>query len=865
MTTFVYSLRAEYGTAHFGGDARRPRLSWKVDADPGWQARQYQVQIKRPGASEEVSPVIESTDQLFVPWPFDDLGSRQRAEIRVRVWGAQEPTEWSDPLEIEMGLLERSDWCASLIRAPRHADGLPCFRHEFNVGPRLKSARAYVTAQGVFDLRLNGQPALPDVMPPGWTSYSSRQPYRTVDIGRFLSEGPNAVGAVLGDGWYRGRLSWGAGVTNVYGEELGLIAQIELAYADGRREVIVTDASWKCGTGGLVASSLYDGEIYDARRESNGWDRPGFDDSNWNAVSVEDLPDARLVAHWRAPVVVKDERVPAEEFSSPSGKRLVDFGQIVTGRLRLEVAAARGTTIRLRHAEVLENGELGVRPLRTAKATDEYICSGEGTEIWEPRFTLHGFRYAEIESDADVKVVARICYTDFATTGRFACSNPLVTKLHENVSWSLRGNFTHVPTDCAQRDERLGWAGDALMIAPAASFMFDADAFYTYWLEDIALDQREDGTVPMVIPEVPLWAFPGSYPVTGWGDAAALLPAVLYQRFGDRGVLERQWQSAARWAEAEALEVLEPGSHVDGFQFGDWLDPTAPPEHPEDGRTDQRIVMAINAIRSCDAVARAAEVIGRSDDAEHFKEKSTELRKTFRKRYVTDAGLVVSDSQSGLAMALAYDVLPPALRPAAVERLVHVINRDRKALRVGMLGAQVLLDVLTDAGHADLAYALLLREEVPSWLYAVKMGATTIWERWDSMLPDGSINPGDMTSFSHYAFGAVADWIQRRIGGIAPAAPGYRVIRFSPMPGGGIDWAEASLDSPYGKVSSQWRIADGTLDLTVDVPSGTTGIVSSPDDSVEETVGPGIHRFSWAVHSGNSAINQPGPAASSGH
>ena len=858
MIATVHSLRAEYGTAHFGGDVSRPRLSWKIEADSSWRSRQYQVQLMHPGEPAKTSPAIESADQLFVPWPFDDLASRERVAVRVRAWGAETPTEWSDPLALEMGLLERSDWHASLIRAPQLSDGVPYLRREFNVGPGLKLARAYVTGQGVFDLHLNGQSVLPDVMPPGWTSYSSRLAYRTVDIGGFLTEGPNAVGAVLGDGWYRGRLAWGAGVTNVYGTELGLIAQVELLYEDGRREVIATDASWRCGTGGLVASSLYDGETYDARFEPGGWDKPGFDDAAWNAVLVEDLPAAELVAHWRAPVVVMDERAPVEIFSSPSGKRLVDFGQIVTGRLRLETTAARGTRIRLRHAEVLENGELGVRPLRTAKATDEYVCSGEGKEVWEPRFTMHGFRYAEIDSDADVKVVARICYTDFPSTGSFACSNPLITKLHENVLWSLRGNFTHVPTDCAQRDERLGWAGDALMIAPAASFMFDADAFYTYWLEDLALDQRQDGTVPMVIPSVPLAHFPGSYPVTGWGDAAALMPQVLYERYADRAVLERQWESAARWAEAEALEVFEPGSYVNGFQFGDWLDPLAPPEHPEDGRTDPRIVMALYAIRSCDAVAHAAVVLGRPDEVRRFKEKGAELREVFRKRYVTDAGLVVSDSQSGLAMALAYDALPAELRPAAIERLVHVIGRDRKALRVGMLGASVLLDVLTDSGHADLAYTLLLREQVPSWLYAVKMGATTIWERWDSMLPDGSINPGDMTSFSHYAFGAVADWIQRRIGGIAPAAPGYQVIRFAPVPGGNIDWAEAQFESRYGKVSSRWQVTDGVLDLTVSVPGGATGIVSSPDGEFRQTVGPGTHHFSWAIQPG-SRRNQTAP------
>jgi alpha-L-rhamnosidase len=837
----VRALRAEYGTADLGGEISRPRLSWKIDGDPAWVATAYEIESMSAEGRRQSTGPIEGDVQLYVPWPFPALRSRERVDVRVRLWSGDVSTVWSEPLRIEAGLLHRADWQASLIRGPRGRN--PYLRREFTVRPGLASARVYVSAQGVFELRVNGTDPLPDVMAPGWTSYGKRLPYRTVDVTALLREGRNAIGAILGDGWFRGRLAWGKGRTEVYGSELGLVAQLEMRYLDGSVEVVTTDDGWRSGTGGLVASSLYDGETFDARDEPTGWDEPGFDDSSWSAATVEALPSARLSAHWRPPVVVVAERHPERSWTSESGTTLHDFGQIVTGRLRVEVRAPAGTRIRLRHAEVLEDGALGVRPLRTAKATDVYVCAGGDVEVWEPRFTLHGFRYAEVEGEGVVGVVARVCRADIPETGHFACSNPLVTKLHENLAWSLRGNFTHIPTDCAQRDERLGWTGDAQIIAPSAAFLFDAAAFYGYWLEDLALDQRPSGTVPMVVPSVPLDPFPGDYPVTGWGDAAAVIPLVLHERYADAAVLQRQRQSAVRWAQAETRAVLEPGSFRPGFQFGDWLDPTAPPEHPEDGRTAADIVMALYAIRSCDAAASIVDRLGDGAEAERLRGLGGRLREVFRQRYVSDSGFVVSDSQTAYALALAFDALPSGVRASAFQRLTHVIRRDRSALTTGFLGAAVILDVLVDGGDPHLAYSLLLREDVPSWLYPVRMGATTIWERWDSLLPDGTINPGDMTSFSHFALGAVADWLQRRVGGIAAAEPGYRRVLFAPVPGGNLTWAEARLESPYGEVASRWELDGDDFTLVVRVPLGAGGIVRLPDGSADRAIGPGTHHF----------------------
>jgi alpha-L-rhamnosidase len=547
---------------------------------------------------------------------------------------------------------------------------------------------------------------------------------------------------------------------------------------------------------------------------------------------------------------------PVSIARSPSGATIIDFGQNLVGRLRITVRGERGRAITLRHAEVLEHGELCVRPLRSAAATDRYVLRGGGVETWEPRFTFHGFRYAEltgwpgeVEPDA---IRAVVCHSDLARTGWFECSDPLVNQLHDNVVWSMRGNFLDVPTDCPQRDERLGWTGDIAVFAPTAAFLYDCVGFLTSWLADLAAEQRErGGRVPSVVPDVLPSPPPGSRhdweaPTAAWGDAAVHVPWVLYQRFGDRKVLQEQYESMRSWV--DLVDSLAGPGHVwrDGFQWGDWLDPTAPPGQPALGRTDPALVATAYFARSAELLADAAEVLGHASDAARYRALAAEVRGAFIEEYGRRDGTLASDSPTAYALALMFALLPDEeQRVAAGTRLAQLVEADGYRIGTGFVGTPLVCDALCSVGKVDAAYTLLMQRECPSWLYPVSMGATTVWERWDSLLPGGAVNPDQMTSFNHYAFGAVADWLHRTVAGLAPAEPGYRALEIRPRPGGGLSYARARQRTPYGEAVSAWRIEGGRFLLDVTVPLGTTARVSLPGSEDEVTVGAGQH--SWSV------------------
>jgi alpha-L-rhamnosidase len=503
-----------------------------------------------------------------------------------------------------------------------------------------------------------------------------------------------------------------------------------------------------------------------------------------------------------------------------------------------------GTEFTLRHAEVLENGELGLRPLRHAAATDRYVAAS-GARTWSPRFTFHGFRYAQIDGlpeDYDLRsVTAVVVHSDLTRTGWLETSDPMLNKLHQNVLWGMRGNFLSIPTDCPQRDERLGWTGDIQVFSPTASYLYDVSGFLGSWLEDLALQQTDSG-VPMVVPS-PLPEQPTA--AAAWGDAATLVPDTLHRRYGDRRVLERQYKSMRRWV--ETLRRLAGDDHLwtGTFQFGDWLDPAAPPHNPAAAKTDTDIVATAHYAYSTRRLAAAAELLGRAEDAAGYGALAEEIRAAFVREYVTDAGRMVSDAHTAYSLAIAFDLVEGAQRKQAGERLAQLVRGYGYRVRTGFVGTPLVADALTSTGHLDTAYRLLLERGNPSWLYPITMGATTIWERWDSMLPDGSINPGEMTSFNHYALGAVADWMQRTIGGIAPREPGYRVVEIRPQPGRGLTSASAALETGYGRVETAWRIADGRFALSVTVPIGVDAVVVLPGSVEEIEVACGNHE--WTV------------------
>ena len=752
-------------------------------------------------------------------------------------------------------------WSASMI-TPELEHSAPLLRTEFRLdeghGP-VHSARWLVSALGVFEAYLDGAPVSDDVLSPGWSSYEWRIRYREYDVTARVgaATGPVVLGLALGNGWYRGHLTWKQ-VNRMYGQDLGAIAELEIGFADGHRQLVITDESWTAGPSAVLANDLYAGETIDGRLVSTDWLRPGFGDPTWTGVRTLAFDPAKLVPYLGPPVVRHEELAPVTVSVSPGGRVLVDFGQNLVGWVRLQVRGEPGTVLSLRHAEVLEHGELGVRPLRTARATDRFILSG-AADVFEPTLTFHGFRYVEVDGwpggpaalQQDPNAIrAVVVSSDLRRTGEFACSDPDLNQLHRNVVWGQRGNFLDVPTDCPQRDERLGWTGDIAVFAPTAAFLFDVKGFLRDWLADLDAEQAAaDGLVPFVVPDALKYIeqhreFGEPDTTAIWSDAAVWVPWALWQAYGDPDVLADAYPAmAAHLRRVETL--LSPDGVWDaGFQFGDWLDPDAPPDKPGRAKADKGVVATACLYRSSTLVAECARLLGREDDAQHFAALADRTRVAFQRRSVDPDGVVVSDCPTVYALAIVFDLLDEPQRSFAGDRLAQQSAANGYRISTGFAGTPYVCDALTETGHLPEAYRLLLARECPSWLYPVTMGATTIWERWDSMQPDGSINRGQMTSFNHYALGAVADWMHRVIGGLSAAAPGYAQVRIAPQPGGGLTWATTALETPHGRVGVHWEITDGELRIEVDLPEGVPAEVVLPGRTEPVTVTGGHHSIS---------------------
>lgn len=830
--------RMEHLDEFLGLGVPTPRISWRTRAPAGWTQHGWQMSLTRPAGTFVASGV--GSDQVLVAWPFEPLASREAIGMRVRVCGEDGRwSEWSDSAEAEAGLLHAADWQARPVgpgwpEVPDTERRPALVRRAFEVTGQVRHARLYVTAHGLYEAEVNGGRVGDHELSPGWTKYDQRLPYWTFDVTGHLVAGPNVIGAWLGDGWYRGRLGFNGGHRDLYGTDQALIAQLEIVYADGSTQTMATDETWEAAPSPIQLSGLYDGEKYDARAELIGWSSAGASAEGWAPVAVGTRDRTTLVAPTLPPVRCTEELAPVVVTRVDETTHLVDFGQNLVGRLRVRVRGAAGQAVELRHAEVLENGELGVRPLRLAAAHDVIVLDGGPERTWEPKFTFHGFRYATITGMSEIRegdVVARVLHNDMRRTGWFETSSRDLNRLHENVRWGMRGNFLSIPTDCPQRDERLGWTGDIQVFAPTASFLYDSAGFLENWLVDVALEQLPDGTIPWFVPVVPggrSWTPMETGAV--WGDVSVLTPWTLYERYGDRGVLASQYESGRKWVDRMIRQAGPARLWRDGHQLGDWLDPAAPPDHPSDARTDKYLVASAYFALSTRRLADTARVLQQNAEADYYSRIAEEARDAFRSEYVTADGHLTSDAQTAYALAIRFGLLSSSEQEAAGRRLAELVVEAGNRIATGFAGTPVITDALSATGHLATAYDLLLEEECPSWLYTVRMGGTTIWERWDSMLPDGSINPGEMTSFNHYALGSVADWMHRVIGGLSSAAPGYRTIVWSPQPGGGLEFARVAFDSPYGRIEGEWcRETDGVR-YRLSVPTGIVGTIRLPGD-----------------------------------
>jgi alpha-L-rhamnosidase len=846
----VVELRTEYLSDPVGIDTRAPRLSWEIRGSrrgvtqSGYRIRvAATVEALRGGRTLWDSGRVTSGDSTFVPYGGAALASGRRYHWQVRVWDdTGQASPWSAPAYWEMGLLQASDWRARWIEPdvpgdPSKAAPSPLLRREFDLDAPIARARAYVTAHGLYEMSLNGKPVGDQLFAPGWTSYARRLQYQTYDVTALLRQGRNAVGAVLGDGWYRGELAW-EGRRDLYGDRVGLLAQIVVTYVDGRQEVVTTDGKWKSSTGPILMSSIYDGETYDARLEKAGWSEAGFDDGAWSGVNVASYPMDNLIAPVGPPVRRIQVLRPVQILQTPAGDTVVDMGQNMVGWVRLTVQGPAGTTVTLRHAEVLDKeGNLYTANLRTAKETVRYTLKGGGPETYEPHFTFQGFRYVAVEGypgaltpDSLTGVVIHSAMTPSST---FETSDPLVNQLQHNIRWGQKGNFLDIPTDCPQRNERLGWTGDAEVFCRTAAFNMDVSGFFAKWLEDLAADQYPSGSVPHVVPDA-LRSFAGrpAGGSAGWGDSAVIVPWTMYLTYGDKSFLERQYPSMVRWVAYEN-ERAGPDHVWDGdFHFADWLAFTstgmAASAYPGATTSMDYVATAFFA-HSTDLLSRAARVLGTDEDARKYEDLLARIKEAFRHEYVTETGRVGENTQTAYALALQFDLLPEDLRASAADRLARDVQAH-KHLTTGFLGTPQLCHALSRNGHLDEAYMLLNRKEYPSWLYPVTQGATTIWERWDGQRPDGSFQTPEMNSFNHYAYGAVGDWMYRVMAGIEidERAPGYKHVLVQPQPGGGFTHVKASHHTPYGEVSSEWTIDGGAFTLAVEVPANSSATVRLP-------------------------------------
>ncbi len=643
-------------------------------------------------------------------------------------------------------------WVAAMISPAAELDAAPLLRADVVLDEghgAVRLAVLHASSLGVFEAFLDGRPVGDDVLSPGWSAYEWRLRYRSYDVTHLLRP-TTSLCVALGNGWWRGQLGF-TGAREVYGDRLGLLVQLEIDFEDGHRQVVVTDAGWTACASDVLEDDLYDGQTVDARRRDPAWFRPG---PVAGSVPVETLEfdTARLMPYLGPPVRRQETVRPVEVLTSPSGRTLVDFGQNLVGWLRFTVRGPERSEIVVRHAEVLEDGELGVRPLRLARATDRFVLSGED-DLFEPTMTFHGFRFAEVSgwpgklTPASMEAV--VVHSDLRRTGHFACSEPLLDQLHHNVVWSARGNMLDLPTDCPQRNERLGWTGDLAVFAPTAAFLFDVEGFLSDWLVDLDLEQRQrDGMVPFVVPDClkylppPDVDLPEPDTTAIWSDAAVWVPWALYEAYGDQAVLERQYASMTSHVRRVAGMLSPEGLWEGGFQFGDWLDPDADPDEPWHAKADSAVVATACAFRSADLMARTATLLGRADDAAEFGGTGRARRGgPSATHYVGAEGRIESDCATVCALAIVFGLLDAADEQAVGDRLAELVAANGYRVSTGFAGTPYVTDALTRTGHLDEAYRCLLETQCPSWLYSVTMGATTIWERWDSMLPDGVDQP----------------------------------------------------------------------------------------------------------------------------
>jgi alpha-L-rhamnosidase len=867
----VKNLKCEYRLNPLGIDVLQPRLSWQLDAaHRGASQQAFQVVAGLdavallPGNAILWDSGRLDTDQsMHIPYVGPALQSRQRIYWRVRVWDENaHPTPWSKTAWFEMGLLDQADWQAhwignTLVGGPRTPVPNPFFRKDFEITGEIQSARLYVTSLGIYEATLNGQRVGEDVFTPGWTDYAQRVQYQVYDVAELLTSGENVLGAILGDGWYCGHVAWEG--RQRYGGRPKLLAQLEITLTDGSTKTIKTDDTWETAVGPLLEADLVMGEAYDARLEFS-LEMKGDKGEGWSPAKIfSPLSEMALVAQNTPTVRVQDELAPVDDpiivWGWPHHNWIFDFGQNLVGRVRIKVTGERGTTITLRFGEMLdENEKLYTINLRSARQIDYYTLKGDPEgEIWESRFTSHGFRYVEIEGLTEKPnrdtLTAVVLHSDNPPAIEFECSDPLINQLQHNILWGWKGNSVDLPTDCPQRDERLGWTGDGQVFVKTATYLSDSAGFFTKWIQDMADAQLDYGAIPAVAPAPK--TLKKSDGGAAWSDAFIIVPWTIWQQYGDIRILETHYDAMGAYMDylvdnsPDLIRLLpderELGEENEDWQiggYGDWL--------AQDGNTDKRGLTPKNLIGTAflaydaNLMAQIAAVLGKSEDANRFSQLFRHTRQAFIDSFITREGLLVGQTQTGYLLALYFDLVPEHLKEPITTALLKDIEVTRKNhMSSGFVGTPYINQVLTAVGRVDLAYTLLLQKTFPSWLYSVIHGATTIWERWDGWTEENGFQDPGMNSFNHYAYGAVGTWMYENIAGIRtdPDYPGFKHIILAPQPGGNLTYARSGYQSPYGEIKSAWRFEKHDLIWDVSIPpntSATVHIPAGPNDQIFE-------------------------------
>lgn len=844
-------LRCEYLTDPLVIDAINPRLSWILKAKGrGRKQTFYRVLV---ASSSEIldddrgdlwdSERVKSSESINVQYRGKTLTSRTKCFWKVKVWDQDSTSsDWSEVATWSVALLNQDDWIAkwigfddawddSVLLAKPLANGMkrkkeytprPCpyLRKEFTLNSSVESAKVYITALGVYELYINGQRVGIDYFTPGWTDYRKRIYYNTYDVAHLLQEGNNTVAVILADGWYAGNIADRG--QYFYGKDLRLKLQLEVEQSDQKSDTIISDQSWKASYGALLEADMQAGETYDARREMVGWNMNGFNDSDWQAAVVSDSATASLQAYPSETVQKIEELKPKEIIEQSPGVYVVNMGQNMAGWARISLKGKRGDKIVLRFAEKLNaDGSLHTRNLRTAQCTDTYIMRGDGIETWEPRFTYHGFQYIEVSGCSATltpdMITGIVVHSNLKKTGEFKCSSETINKIHSNIYWSQRSNYFEVPTDCPQRDERLGWTGDAQVFMRTAAYNMDIAAFFTKWIRDVNDGQFEDGRFPSTAPRV------YNRLASGWGDAGVICPWIFFNTYSDTLILRQHYPAMRKW-----MDYLEKNSsdYISSMgSFGDWQNVKS--ETPID-------VISTAYFKHCaDIMRQVACVLKKPSDQAHYETLSANIFESFNTSFV-ESGTVKGNTQTANLLALNFELVPDSLRAPVLKNLLNNIEQAGQGLSTGILGTHLLLPTLSQNDKLEKAFQLLSNTKFPSWGHQIENGATTIWERWDSYSDSSGFHKDSTNSLNHYAYGAVGEWMYSTIVGIESDGPGYKHINICPTPGGGLTHAAASYHSVRGLIESSWSIDGDTLSLFVTIPPNTDATVYIP--SLNEAV-----------------------------